>query len=327
MSEILIRQSDITLLRVDAVVNAANTGLLQGGGVCGAIFAAAGAEELTSYCKKIGHCDVGNAVITPGGKLKARYVIHAVGPRWTDGQQGEQEQLYRAYRSALERAREAGCRSVAVPLISAGIYGCPVEISWQQGIRACEEFFAANPSYNLQVAFAVPDKNNAFRGEDILKHRRMERAKKAENFDYLLTAELDQRARLLFMQNRNLLIAIAEDETLSSWFRNYSAYMPCPGYEGLRKVLNESFRQKAYDYGIVLPEYTLILKRMESAEVSALEPTPEWAMTLTKVQLLACIAAQFRADHFSEGSFMKKSLGEGKLLPLMDAYLRKCGLL
>ena len=87
---IQIVQDDITTMRTDAIVNAANSRLAQGGGVCGAIFAAAGAQELTRACRTIGYCDTGDAVITPGFRLPARYVIHAVGPVWQDGTNGEE---------------------------------------------------------------------------------------------------------------------------------------------------------------------------------------------------------------------------------------------
>ena len=120
-----IIRDDITHVKADAVVNAANEQLRRGGGVCGAIFAAAGKDKLQRACDKIGHCDTGSAVITPGFKLSARYVIHAVGPIWQGGNHGERELLASCYRSALELAAKHHCRSIAFPLISAGIYGYP----------------------------------------------------------------------------------------------------------------------------------------------------------------------------------------------------------
>ena len=94
MSTIEIRKISITDLDTDAIVNAANEGLLAGGGVCGAIFKKAGYNQLQEACNKIGHCHTGGAVITPGFHLKAKYIIHAVGPRWKDGKHKEPEQLY-----------------------------------------------------------------------------------------------------------------------------------------------------------------------------------------------------------------------------------------
>ena len=117
--------ADITTLHVDAIVNAANERLLMGGGVCGAIFRAAGPARLQEACDRIGHCDTGSAVATPGFGLAARYVIHAVGPIWQGGGRGEKDLLASCYTSSLDVARDLGCTSIAFPLISAGIYGYP----------------------------------------------------------------------------------------------------------------------------------------------------------------------------------------------------------
>ena len=114
-SIIEIRQVDITDLNVDTIVNAANSRLLEGGGVCGAIFRKAGSEELTEACSSIGGCETGNAVITPGFNLLAKYVIHAVGPIWHGGDNNEAELLYNAYKQSLILAKENDCRSIAFP--------------------------------------------------------------------------------------------------------------------------------------------------------------------------------------------------------------------
>lgn len=119
-------QADITALPVDAIVNAANERLLRGGGVCGAIFAAAG-SELDDACAAIGHCATGDAVITPGFRLPAHFVVHAVGPVWHGGTAGEPELLASCYRRSVHVAAEAGVRSLAFPAISTGIFGYPLE--------------------------------------------------------------------------------------------------------------------------------------------------------------------------------------------------------
>lgn len=157
MKSLEIRKIGITDLETDAIVNAANEGLREGSGVCGAIFHAAGAADMTKACKAIGHCPTGGAVITPGFRLPAKYVIHTVGPIYRDGISGEPEQLYSAYHSSLNLAMENGLHSIAFPLISAGIFGYPKEQAWKVAIQSCLDWQSQHNDYEMHIVFAVLD--------------------------------------------------------------------------------------------------------------------------------------------------------------------------
>ena len=169
MNSIKIQKIGITDLDTDAIVNAANDGLWAGGGVCGAIFRAAGHDKLQAACDAIGHCDTGSAVITLGFDLKAKYIIHAVEPVWNGGNSKEPQMLYGAYRRSLELAMENGCHSIGFPLISAGIFGYPKDKAWRKAIQACSDFFQKNPVANLQVVFAVLDDSILALGQQTLE--------------------------------------------------------------------------------------------------------------------------------------------------------------
>lgn len=138
MMELHIVLGDITLLAVDAIVNAANTSLLGGGGVDGAIHRAAG-PELLAACRKLHGCATGDAKATPGFRLPAKWVFHAVGPVWRDGQHGEDALLASCYRRCLELAREHRASSIAFPAISTGIYGFPSQRAAEIALRTVRE--------------------------------------------------------------------------------------------------------------------------------------------------------------------------------------------
>jgi len=149
-----IIRNDITTMSVDAIVNAANSALQMGGGVCGAIFSAAGIQNMQAACGKIGECGVGKAVLTDGFNLPAKFVIHTVGPIWQGGNHYEAQQLNDCYSNSLELARQNKCTSLAFPLISSGIYGYPRDQALQIAISAIGKFLL---QYEMLVYLVVYD--------------------------------------------------------------------------------------------------------------------------------------------------------------------------
>ena len=149
----LVRQ-DITKMKVDAIVNAANTQLAMGGGVCGAIFRAAGVSRMAAACDRFAPIHTGEAVITPGFNLPSRYVIHTAGPIWRDGKHDEERLLRSCYRNSMELAARQGCASIAFPLISSGIYGYPKAEALHVALDEIRRFLgdAADSGHDLDLS-------------------------------------------------------------------------------------------------------------------------------------------------------------------------------
>lgn len=164
---IKVYQGDITSLNVDAIVNAANRTLLGGGGVDGAIHRAAG-RELLAECRTLGGCETGEAKITKGYKLPAKYVIHTVGPVWHGGNNNEEKLLADAYRNSLILGTENGVKSIAFPAISTGVYGFPKERAAEIAISVIGEFLEDN---DMDVVLCAFSKGDAERYERLLSCR------------------------------------------------------------------------------------------------------------------------------------------------------------
>lgn len=152
-----IEQGDITTYAVDAIVNAANQSLLGGGGVDGAIHRAAG-PELLAECRMLHGCRTGDAKITGGYRLPARYVIHTPGPIWHGGTQGEDQLLENSYRNSLQTAIESGCHTVAFPSISTGVYSFPLDRAARIAVRTILAFLEEHPDMQCVTMVCFDDK-------------------------------------------------------------------------------------------------------------------------------------------------------------------------
>ena len=162
MDRLAVQLGDITKVKVDAIVNAANSSLLGGGGVDGAIHRRGG-PEILAECKRIvekqGGCPTGQAVITGGGNLSSKFVIHTVGPVWHGGQNNEEELLTQAYHNSLQLANKNGCKTIAFPNISTGVYRFPKEKAAQIAFKTCNEF-VSNHTIPEKVIFVCFDESN-----------------------------------------------------------------------------------------------------------------------------------------------------------------------
>lgn len=242
-----IIRNDITKVKCDAVVNAANETLLGGGGVDGAIHRAAG-KKLLLECLKLGGCKTGHAKITKGYKMPCKYIIHTVGPKWKGGGNGEKDLLISCYQNSLELAKKYNCRSVAFPLISAGVYRYPIDEAFNIAVNTCAQFLMNNDMLIYIVVYnreAVNAGSKIF--SDISKYIDDNYVKEHTDSDYEAQRQsqcsmpIDERA----VNNQNT--AVADCSTL--YFNEEDKFNTCslPKPEQLKNIIDstidESFSQ------------------------------------------------------------------------------------
>lgn len=212
----IVRQ-DITKMKVDAIVNAANTDLQMGGGVCGAIFKAAGAAQLQAACDKLAPIKTGEAVITPGFNLPAKFIVHAAGPVYQHWNKEQNEQHLRAaYTNSLKRAVENKCESIAFPLISSGIYGYPKDEALQVAALAIQDFLA---DHDLDVTLVVFDKSAFTISRELLG------AVESYIDEHYVDTHQRKRRHLLDVERGALSVA---DESVSKYYKPLFEEMLAP---------------------------------------------------------------------------------------------------
>ncbi len=217
--------ADITEMNTDAIVNAANIDLKQGGGVCGAIFEKAGAKQMKKACDKLSPIQVGDAIITPGFHLQAKYVIHAVGPVYQDGNHHEKELLESAYINSLELAIKKHIHSISFPLISAGIYGYSKKEALDIAINTIKSFLN---NHELDVNIILLDKEAVKLSEDLY-----------QNIEHYIDTYYEETRDRLF-ENQSINISALsflkqEDSKVKNWFFEESD----DSYNSLEELIQE----------------------------------------------------------------------------------------
>lgn len=226
----IVRQ-DITKMKVDAIVNAANIALQMGGGVCGAIFKAAGISDMQNACSKLAPIKTGDAVITPGFGLPAKYVIHTAGPVYHGGKAGEEERLRSCYLNSLKLAVENKCESIAFPLISSGIYGYPKEEAFCVAVNVIECFIM---DHDINVFLTVFDKAALKISEELLGE--------VESYidDHYVDEQLDKRRERKLL---NAEVVAMEERIPDADYKGVRALKPARGIDELIGNLDEPFSQ------------------------------------------------------------------------------------
>ena len=234
-----IVRNDITKMRVDAIVNAANETLLGGGGVDGAIHRAAG-PELLAECRTLGGCETGQARITKGYRLPARYVIHTVGPIWHGGDRGEEALLASCYENCLNLALEYGCETVAFPLISAGAYGYPKDQAMAVAVEVISKFLLA---HDLTVYLAVFGRSEFLTGKKLF--RDVQEYIDDRYVQRHTQKNLESRREMLWQQDESaaldLDLALAAPKKQEHPAPSMTRPAPAPDWEAILKRTDEGF--------------------------------------------------------------------------------------
>ena len=285
MSEIGIKNEDIVKAKTDVIVNAANSHLKGTKGVCGAIFKAAGWDEMQKACNQLGYCPEGEVRLTKGFNLRARYVIHAVGPVWHGGKKGEKELLYNAYQASLKLARKKHCHSITFPLLSAGVNGVPVDVAWHTAIKACVDFLDANSDYSITIHFAVPNDKLRRAGQLELNNQMKGRVGWGK--------ELDADAKLLMTLKGPMLKSAIDTLRAVTKITEYDQWFP-----KYPEGIFDAFRILDLDYDY--PHHIDAVKEKQISEMNVRE-------------LQTYITYISRGEHFCDG-FMVSYIESGDFL-------------
>ena len=206
-------------MKTDAIVNAANPALLAGSGVCGAIFRAAGYDELSAECRQKAPCPTGQSVLTSAYRLPARYIIHTVGPVWQGGEAGEKEYLASCYSTALETAMKAGCKSISFPLISSGIFGYPAQEALDVACQAIRTFLQC---HDMDVYLVVLDRSAIQLSRHLTDELKQMIQNLDEPFSHMLLRLIDEKgySDVEVYKRANM------DRKLFSKIRSHEEYLP-----------------------------------------------------------------------------------------------------
>ncbi len=323
--EIEIQRADITKLRVDVIVNAANNSLLGGGGVDGAIHMAAG-PELLAECKTLNGCPTGEVKLTGAYRLPCSKIIHTVGPIWHGGNSGEAGKLANCWRRSLALAAEIGAHTIAFPSISTGVYAFPLDQAAAIAMKTVAEFLLLRQDYPLKVIVAAFDSKAETAYREALSRVLHAWGKPLPNAESITNPAFRTKILQFCRDQLPTLKMIQAVPALQEACRKYNAYVPEEGLPcEIAAYLHNTLLKDAYNSGLVVHDYD---KRVRSADPDVVKvhaPSEEWLKTLSADQMIGCIAFHFRADHFNNGSLVSDSIGNGHLYKMLCALMEKLG--